>query len=87
MVSDVADESGVGSDERMTRPQRFPLKLEFWTDEQQVEALDRLTASARFTRADYLREALTLYLIHKGFPSAPPPQPNGQSHQEATHGL
>ena len=68
----------------MSRQRRFELKLEFWTDEQQIDALDGLTASGRLTKADHLREALTLYLIHKGFPPLPPPRSNGQ-HQEGNH--
>jgi len=71
----------------MSRPQRFSIKQEYWTTPEEVEALDRLTASGLLTRADHHRAAMHWYLIQSGALASPQPRANGQSHQEGHHGL
>jgi hypothetical protein len=71
----------------MARPQRFPNKVEFWTNDQQLRGLELLCADGLTDKASHLRQALAMYLRHFGITSAPrPPQANGQ-HQEAPHGV
>lgn len=73
----------------MSRPQRFPIRLEFWSTEQQLQGLELLTADGLSDRATYLRQALAMYLRHFGISSAPrPAQPlNGQHQEMRTNGL
>jgi hypothetical protein len=76
--------SSVEAGERMSRPQRFSMKLEFWTEPQQVEALDRLAAAGLLAKADHLRLALNFYLLQSG---ALAPQANGHHQEGNRHGL
>lgn len=70
------------------RPQRFPVKFEFWSTEAQLAGLERLTADGLTDRASHLRQALQMYLRAHGIVSSPQPaQPNGHQYQERTHGL
>jgi hypothetical protein len=56
----------------MARAQRFTVKLEFFTTEQQFAALEALEASTMLTKSDHLRQAMNLYLRQLGMmPSRP----------------
>jgi hypothetical protein len=68
----------------MSRLARFPVKLEFWTTEAQLQGLELLTGDGLTDKASHLRQALALYLRHFGITSTP--QPNGQ-HQEQARGV
>jgi hypothetical protein len=57
----------------MGRPQRFPVKLEFWTNETQLEGLEFLCSDGLTDKPTHLRQALQMYLRHFGF--NPPPRP------------
>jgi hypothetical protein len=65
----------------MSRPQRFPVKIEFWSTEQQLQGLELLTADQLSDKATHLRQALQMYLRHCGVVTAPRPA-NGQQNQE-----
>ena len=69
----------------MARPQRFPNKIEFWTNDEQLLGLELLTSDGLSDKANHLRQALAMYLRHFGISSAPrPAQPvNGHQHQPA----
>ena len=69
----------------MPRPQRFPIKLEFWSTEAQLNGLELLTADGLSDKATHLRQALAMYLRHFGI-APQPARPNGQQ-QESAHGL
>jgi hypothetical protein len=69
----------------MSRPARFPVKLEFWTNEQQLEGLDLACSDGLSDRATHLRQALAMYLRAAGIVVAPRPQPNGHPQQEQAH--
>jgi hypothetical protein len=75
----------------MSRPQRFPNKIEFYTNDAQLRGLELLCADGLSDKASHLRQAVQMYLRHFGITSAPQPaQPNGSTyhqHQERTHGL
>ncbi|EHR03226.1 hypothetical protein [Bradyrhizobium sp. WSM471] len=72
----------------MPRPQRFPIKLEFWSTEAQLSGLELLTADGLSDKATHLRQALAMYLRHFGIAPPQPPRPNGQQqHQETSHVL
>jgi hypothetical protein len=72
----------------MSRPQRFGVKFEFWSTDQQLQGLELLCADGLSDKATHLRQALAMYLRHFGITSAPQPaQPNGHQHQERAHGL
>jgi hypothetical protein len=72
----------------MSKPQRFPIKLEFWSTEQQLQGLELLCSDQLTDKASHLRQALQMYLRHFGIVAAPRPAPsvNGQ-HQEQASGL
>jgi hypothetical protein len=81
------DPNGWREGKRMSRPQRFPNKIEFWTTDGQLRGLELLCADGLTDKASHLRQAVALYLRHFGISSAPQPaQPNGQ-HQEAARAL
>jgi len=66
----------------MARPQRFPNKIEFWTNDEQLQGLELLTSDGLSDKANHLRQALAMYLRHFGISSAPrPAQP--ANHQQA----
>ena len=69
----------------MARPQRFPNKVEFWTNDQQLQGLELLTSDGLSDKANHLRQALQMYLRYCGVVAAPrPAQPvNGHQHQPA----
>jgi len=72
----------------MARPQRFPNKIEFWTNDQQLQGLELLTSDGLSDKANHLRQALQMYLRYCGVASAPrPAQPLNGHHQEQTHGV
>jgi hypothetical protein len=72
----------------MARPQRFPNKIEFWTNDEQLQGLELLTSDGLSDKANHLRQALAMYLRHFGISSAPrPAQPLNGQHQEARNGL
>jgi hypothetical protein len=72
----------------MSRPQRFGVKCEFWTTEQQLQGLELLIADGLSDKASHLRQALAMYLRHFGITAAPrPAQSNGQHQEQAVHGL
>jgi len=58
------------------------MKLEFWTEPQQVEALDRLAAAGLLAKADHLRAALNFYLLQSGALASPQPAPRANGHQQ-----
>jgi hypothetical protein len=63
----------------MARPQRFSIKMEFWTTPEQSAALEALEAQSMLSKSDHLRQAMNLYLRQLGMISAPRPiMPNGQ---------
>ena len=65
----------------MSRPQRYPHKIEFWTTPQQFEALQLLTADQLTDTATQMRQALSVYLRHLGI--APAPRQPAHHHQPA----
>jgi hypothetical protein len=69
----------------MSRPQRFPNKIEFRTTDGQLRGLELLCADGLTDKASHLRQAVALYLRHFGI--APQPAPNGQHHQETARAL
>jgi hypothetical protein len=73
----------------MARQQRFPVRLEFWTTEAQLQGLELLTADSLSDKATHLRQALQMYFRHCGVVASPrPAQPVNGQHQEArTNGL
>ena len=75
----------------MSRPQRFPNKIEFWTNDAQLRGLELLCADGLSDKASHLRQAVQMYLRHFGISIVPQPaepaKPNGHQYQEQTHGL
>jgi hypothetical protein len=69
----------------MARPQRFPNKVEFWTNDQQLQGLELLTSDGLTDKAGHLRQALAMYLRACGIITAPRPAPtvNGVHHHQA----
>lgn len=71
----------------MSRPQRFSIRLDFWTNEQQLEGLELLCSDGLSDKATHLRQALAMYLRHFGISSAPrPAQPANGHHAAVPHG-
>ncbi|MGC2779998.1 MAG: hypothetical protein WA418_30600 [Bradyrhizobium sp.] len=71
----------------MAKKQRFPIKIEFWTSDQQFEALKLLAEMSLMDRADHLRQAVNLYLTHHGAIAAVRQQPNGADRNGQTVSL
>lgn len=73
----------------MARPQRFPNKIEFWTNDQQLQGLELLCGDGLSDKASHMRQALAMYLRHFGISSAPRPAHalNGQHQEARTNGL
>ncbi len=72
----------------MSRPQRFGVKCEFWTTEQQLQGLELLTADGLSDKATHLRMAPAQYLRSCGITASPcRPAPNGQHQEQAVHGI
>jgi hypothetical protein len=69
----------------MARPQKFPNKIEFWTNDQQLQGLELLTSDGLTDKASHMRQALQMYLRQFGIASARP-VPNGHPHQPAAAG-
>ena len=70
------------------RPQRFPVKIEFWSTEAQLRGLELFTADGLSDKATHLWQALQMYLRHFGISTSQPAQSaNGQQHQEIRHGV
>jgi hypothetical protein len=67
----------------MARPQRFPNKIEFWTNDEQLHGLELLTSDGLSDKANHLRQALAMYLRHFGISSAPRPVQPANGHQAA----
>jgi hypothetical protein len=65
----------------MARPQRFPMKVEFWTTAEQFAALESLEANSLPNKSDHLRQACDWYLRQMGLMK--PRQPNGQHQPRA----
>ena len=65
----------------MSRPARYPNKIEFWTNDQQLHGLELLIADGLSDKAAHLRQALALYLRHCGI--APASRPMNGQHQTA----
>jgi hypothetical protein len=65
----------------MSRPARYPNKIEFWTNEQQLQGLELLIADGLSDKATHLRQALALYLRHCGIAPAARPALNGHAQQ------
>lgn len=62
----------------MARVQRFPVKLEFWTTEEQLAGLELLCSDQLTDKPTRLREALKMLLLYNGINPAPrPAAPNG----------
>ena len=59
----------------MSRPARFPVRMEFWTNDQQLAGLELLCSDGLTDKAGHLRQAVAMYLRHFGINSAP--RPNG----------
>jgi hypothetical protein len=71
----------------MSRPQRFPNKIEFWTTDGQLRGLELLCSDGLTDKASHLRQAVQMYLRACGIIAAPQPaQPNGH-HQETARAL
>jgi hypothetical protein len=68
----------------MARAPRFPNKIEFWTNDQQLQGLELLASDGLTDKATHMRQALKFYLRHLGIAPAPQ-QSNGQ--EQATHGV
>jgi hypothetical protein len=75
----------------MARPQRFPNKIEFWTNDDQLQGLELLCSDGLTDKASHMRQALQMYLRHFGIAATRPAQPaNGHHHQpigEQSRGL
>ncbi|MEH2547133.1 hypothetical protein V1283_003778 [Bradyrhizobium sp. AZCC 2262] len=72
----------------MARPQRFPVKFEFWSTEQQLAGLEMLCSDGLSDKATHLRQALAMYLRAAGISQKPAQPANGQQHhQERVNGL
>jgi len=73
----------------MSRPQRFPIRLEFWTTDLQLQGLELLTSDGLSDKANHLRQALQMYLRYCGVVASPRPASplNGHHQQEQGHGL
>ncbi len=69
----------------MAKQQRFPIKLEFWTNEAQYEALCLLAEASLVDRSAHLRTALAAYLAQHGAIAALRPHQNG--HDRSTDSL
>jgi hypothetical protein len=54
----------------MARSPRFPVKCEFFTTEEQYEALQTLEQHSLLTKSDHLRQALNAHLMHLGWKPA-----------------
>jgi hypothetical protein len=68
----------------MARAPRFPNKIEFWTNDQQLQGLELLTSDGLSDKASHMRQALQLYLRQFGIASTRPAA-NG-AHHPATAG-
>jgi hypothetical protein len=66
----------------MARPQRFPMKVEFWTTAEQFAALEALEANSMLNKSDHLRQGMDFYLRQLGVVK-PRPALNAQYHQAA----
>jgi hypothetical protein len=66
----------------MSRAQRFPNKIEFWTNDQQLRGLELLASDGLTDKATHMRQALKFYLRQFGVAPAAG-APNGQHHQPA----
>jgi hypothetical protein len=73
----------------MSRPQRFGVKLEFWSTEQQLAGLEMLVSDGLSDKATHLRMALAQYLRSCGITATPRPAQsvNGQQKEQAVHGV
>ena len=70
----------------MARPQRFPNKVEFWTNDTQLRGLELLCADGLSDKASHLRQALAMYLRAAGIAPARPAATNGMHHHPAPAG-
>ncbi len=69
----------------MAKKQLYPIRLEFWTSEEQFAALQLLADASLIDRASHLRTALNTYLAQLGAIAAIRQQPNG--HDRSTDSL
>jgi hypothetical protein len=69
----------------MARPIKFPNRIEFWTNDLQLQGLELLCSDGLTDKASHMRQALAMYLRACGIIAASrPAQPvNGAHHQEA----
>jgi hypothetical protein len=68
----------------MARAPRFPNKIEFWTNDQQLQGLELLASDGLTDKATHMRQALKFYL--RSFGVAQPAQSNGQEKAQS-HGV
>jgi hypothetical protein len=71
----------------MSRPQRFPVKFEFWSTEQQLQGLELLCSDGLTDKASHLRQAVQMYLRACGIVAAPQPAQsiNGKEQARGLH--
>jgi hypothetical protein len=62
----------------MAKPVRFPRKLECWVTDAIADGLELLAADQLLSVSDHMRQALSLYLQHRGVLTPHRPATNGQ---------
>jgi hypothetical protein len=65
---------------------RFPRKLEVYVPEAMADALELLAGDQLLTVSDHMRQALLLYLQHRGVPMRSAPNGGHGAHQATDHG-
>ena len=66
----------------MSKPRRFPVKVEFFTTEEHEAAFNALAASGLLTKSDFYRLAFDTFLRRQGA-MTPKPMPNGHAQHAA----
>jgi hypothetical protein len=65
----------------MSRPRRYPIKIEFWSTPEQLAGLELLSSDGLTDKSFHLRQALQMYLRATGAAEPRPmqnhPQMNG----------
>jgi hypothetical protein len=66
----------------MPRPQRYPFKIEFWSNQAQLSGLETLCSDGLSDKATHLRQALQMYLRATGVAASPTHHVNGVNGKE-----
>jgi hypothetical protein len=69
----------------MAKAVRFPRKLEVWVPDAIADGLEALASDQVLTVSDHARQALSLYLQHRGVLTPHRPAPNGQHQSRTDH--